>query len=56
MGFDGWLLLMALAVILVPLLLAGALLARPSASPRVEPPPSPRARSNAAGLTPTEKP
>ncbi len=38
MSFDGWALLMALAVILLPLLLAGVLLARPARNPRRDAP------------------
>lgn len=40
MGFDAWALLMALAVILLPLLLAGVLLSRPTRSQRTDSPDS----------------
>jgi hypothetical protein len=59
MGFDGWSLLAALAalaVILLPLVLAGVLLARPARDARVELIHSQRARSTGAGATSDEKP
>jgi len=54
MGFDVGSLLMALAVILLPLVLAGVLLARPALGARAEPIHSRRARSTRAGATSNE--
>ncbi|MEP7099841.1 MAG: hypothetical protein ABI781_04995 [Burkholderiales bacterium] len=42
MSLDAWSLLAALAVILLPLLLAGLLLSRPARGRRIDPPPSNR--------------